>query len=221
MQNERTLFEPAARRVVQAALERARLDGSDAPVVEIGSGGGQLRRWLPDPLLPVMVHTEREPAFVRKFQQAVPQATVQVASAESLPYADGSVAGVLGLCVLDVVDLEAVARELHRVLKPGGSAVQFWDMAPNMRWLCEREMRQGRVLLPDCFSDPLVRAELPAELQAALPPLDFLQDLISVPSGQLQSLIALLRPSPTSLIDGASLERLARYVQLFEPTAER
>ena len=166
-----------------------------------------------------MVHTEREPAFVRKFQQAVPHATVQVASAESLPYADGSVAGVLGLCVLDVVDLEAVARELHRVLKPGGSVVQFWDMAPNMRWLCEREMRQGRVLLPDCFSDPLVRAELPAELQAALPPLDFLRDLVSVPSGQLQSLIALLRPSPTSLIDGASLERLARYVQLFDGRA--
>ena len=58
------------------------------------------------------------------------------------------------------------------------------------------------MLLPDCFSDPLVRAELPAELQTALPPLDFLRDLISVPSGQLQSLIALLRPSPTDLIDG-------------------
>jgi len=116
--------------------------------------------------------------------------------------------------VLDVVDLEAVASELRRVLKPGGSAVQFWDMAPNMRWLCEREMRQGRVLLPDCFSDPLVRAELPAELQAVLPPLDFLRDLISVPSGHLQNLIALLRPSPTDLIDAESLERLARYMQI-------
>jgi len=86
LQKERTLFEPAATRVVQAALERAGLDGSDWPVVEIGSGGGQLRRWLPDHLLPVMVHTEREPAFARKLQQAVPHATVQVASAESLPY---------------------------------------------------------------------------------------------------------------------------------------
>ena len=168
-----------------------------------------------------MVHTEREPAFVRKLQEAAPQATVQVASAESLPFADGTVAGVLGLCVLDVVDLEAVAHELHRVLKPGGSVVQFWDMAPNMRWLCEGEMRHGRVLLPDCFSDPLVRAELPAELQAALPPLDFLRDLVSVPSGQLQTLIALLRPSPTSLIDGASLERLARYVRVFEAAPRR
>jgi hypothetical protein len=184
-------------------------------VVEIGSGGGQLRRWLPDSLLPAVVHTEREPAFARKLQQAAPQAAVQVASADSLPYADGSVAGVLGLCVLDVVALEAVARELHRVLKPRGSVVQFWDMAPNMRWLCEREISDRRVLLPDCFSDPLVRAELPGELHTALPPLDFLQDLISVPSGQLQSLIALLRPGPTSLIDGASLERLARYVRVF------
>jgi SAM-dependent methyltransferase len=216
LQDERTLFEPAARRVVHAALDRAKLDGHDAPVVEIGSGGGQLRRWLPEPLLPVMVHTESEPAFVRKFQQAVPQATVQVARAESLPYADGSVAGVLGLCLLDIVDLEAVARELHRVLKPGGSAVHFWDMAPNMRWLCEREMRHRRVLLPNCFSDPLVRQELPVDIQTALPPLDFLQDLISVPAGQLRNLIELLRPSPTRLIDGTSLERLGRYVLLFD-----
>jgi hypothetical protein len=49
-----------------------------------------------------------------------------------------------------------------------------------------------------------------------LPPLDFLRDLVSVPSSQLHSLIALLRPSPTSLIDGAALERLARYAHLFE-----
>lgn len=216
LESERTLFEPAAARVVHAAVARAGLDGSDAPVVEIGSGGGQLRRWLPDPLLRVMVHTEREPAFARKLQRALPHATVQVASAEALPYADGSVAGALGLCVLDVVDLEAVARELHRVLRPGGSAVQFWDMAPTVRWVCEREMRQGCVLLPDCFSDPLVRGELPDELQSALPPLDFLRDLVSVPSAQLQGLIALLRPSPTSLIDGASLERLAQYAKLFD-----
>jgi SAM-dependent methyltransferase len=216
LQNERTLFEPAAARVVQAALARAEVDGRDGPVVEIGSGGGQLRRWLPASLLPMMVHTEREPAFARRFRQAVPEAMVQVASAGALPFADGSVAGVLGLCVLDVIDLEAAARELHRVLKPGASAVQFWDLAPNMQWLCEREIRLGGVLLPDCFSDPLVRAELPAQLQAALPPLDFLRDLMRVPSGQLQSLIALLRPSPTDLIDSASLERLARYVRRFD-----
>jgi SAM-dependent methyltransferase len=214
LHSQRTLFEPATRRVVHAALERAGLTRSGSPVVEIGSGGGQLRRWLPDSLLPAMVHTEPEAAFVRMLHQAVPDAKAQVASAQALPFADGSVAGVLGLCVLDVVDLDAVARELHRVLEPGGSVVQFWDMAPNMQWLCERQLRDGAVLLPDCLSDPLVRAELPAELQAALPPLDFLQDLVSVPAGQLQGLIELLRPSPTELIDGASLERLAEYAQI-------
>ena len=40
LEAERPLFEPATRRVVEAALARARLDGSDSPVVEIGSGGG-------------------------------------------------------------------------------------------------------------------------------------------------------------------------------------
>jgi SAM-dependent methyltransferase len=211
----RTLFEPAARRVVQDALARAGLDGSHGRVLEIGSGGGQLRRWLPGPFLPVVVHTEREAAFLRKFQQSAPQAALQVASAASLPWADGSVAGVLGLCVLDVVDLESVARELHRVLQPGGCVIQFWDLAPSMTWLCERQISEGSVLLPDCFSDPLVRAELPAALQMALPPLDFLHDLMGVPSAQLQALIALLRPGPTGLIDPGALERLDGYVRRF------
>jgi SAM-dependent methyltransferase len=218
LQGERTLFEPAARQVVAAAL--AHLDASKGPVVEIGSGGGQLRRWLPAGLLPAMVHTEPEAAFVAKFQRAMPDATVQVAAAESLPFADESVAGVLGLCVLDVVDLARVARELLRVLRPGGSVVQFWDMAPNMRWLCESEIRQGRVLLPNCFSDPLVRAELPRELQAALPPLDFLRDLVSVPASHLAGLIALLRPSPSALIEPAALARLERYLAHFEVPAD-
>jgi hypothetical protein len=88
-------------------------------------------------------------------------------------------------------------------------------MAPNMTWLCDQQIRDAAVLLPSCFSDPLVRDQLPAALQAALPPLDFLQDLISVPAVQLQNLIALLRPSPTDLIDGAALERLERYVAAF------
>ncbi len=30
------------------------------------------------------------------------------------------------------------------MLKRGGSVVQFWDMAPNMRWLCERQIRRRR-----------------------------------------------------------------------------
>jgi hypothetical protein len=214
LHERRTLFEPACRRVVQAALGRAGLDGGGGPVIEIGSGGGQLRRWLPDALLPVVVHTEREPAFVARLRQQAPRAVVQVASAEALPFSGGSVAGVLGLCVLDVVPLEAVARELHRVVKPGGRVIQFWDLAPSMSWLCGRAIEQGHVLLPSCLSDPLVRAELPAELQGALPPVDFLQDLMSVPTAQLQTLIDLLRPSPTDLIDPESLERLARYAAI-------
>jgi hypothetical protein len=47
-----------------------------------------------------------------------------------------------------------------------------------------------------------------------------LRDLVSVPSAQLQNLIALLRPSPTDLIDGASLERLARYAQGFDQPSD-
>jgi SAM-dependent methyltransferase len=46
-----------------------------------------------------------------------------VGSAHDLPLADGSVDLVLGIAILHHLDLDASAREIHRVLKPGGRAI--------------------------------------------------------------------------------------------------
>jgi len=45
------------------------------------------------------------------------------ASAHDLPLPDNSVDGVLGIAVLHHLDLAVAAREVHRVLKPGGVAI--------------------------------------------------------------------------------------------------
>jgi SAM-dependent methyltransferase len=46
-----------------------------------------------------------------------------VGSAHDLPISDGSVDVVLGIAILHHLDLMATAREVHRILKPGGFAI--------------------------------------------------------------------------------------------------
>jgi len=64
------------------------------------------------------------------------------ADAESLPFADGAFDRVWGNAVLHHLDLPVAARELRRVLRPGGIAVfcEPWDENPLLQW--------ARVLLP-------------------------------------------------------------------------
>ena len=50
-------------------------------------------------------------------------ATFIVGSAHDLPLPDNSVDGVLGIAILHHLDLKAAAREVRRVLKPGGVAI--------------------------------------------------------------------------------------------------
>lgn len=46
-----------------------------------------------------------------------------VGSAHDLPFEDGSVDVVFGIAILHHLDLQLVAREVHRILKPGGRAI--------------------------------------------------------------------------------------------------
>jgi ubiquinone/menaquinone biosynthesis C-methylase UbiE len=129
----------------QAALswaEEARLlaelglrDGST--VLEAGCGPGAVLARLHE-LLPGarLLAVEPDPELAALARARVPAAEVSVAAAEALPYPDGSVDAIVARYVFQhLADPLVAARELRRVLRPGGllAAVevdgQLWGLA--------------------------------------------------------------------------------------------
>ena len=85
-----------------------------------------------------------------------------VGSAHDLPFPDGSIDVVFGIAILHHLDLQLVAREVRRVLKPGGRAI-FQEPVRN-----SRIVRFVRSLIPyrapdiSPFERPLTDEELHA-----------------------------------------------------------
>jgi SAM-dependent methyltransferase len=75
--------------------------------------------------------------FVEACRRRVPEADVRVASAESLPFDDGSFDAVLSQLVVNFMsDARTGVLEMARVAKPGGAvAACVWDYADGMRML--------------------------------------------------------------------------------------
>jgi SAM-dependent methyltransferase len=87
-------------------------------------------------------------------------ADLVVGSAHDLPIASGAVDIVLGIAVLHHLDLDASAREVHRVLKPGGRAI-FKEPVRDS-WLIKTLRKAIPYQAPDVspFERPLTSAEL-------------------------------------------------------------
>jgi 2-polyprenyl-3-methyl-5-hydroxy-6-metoxy-1,4-benzoquinol methylase len=68
------------------------------------------------------------------------------ADGERLPFADGSFDRVWGNAILHHLDLHRAARELHRVLRPGGMAVfcEPWGENPLLDWARRRLPYPGK-----------------------------------------------------------------------------
>lgn len=79
------------------------------------------------------------------------------ADAERLPFANASFDGVWGNAILHHLDLEAVGRELWRVLRPGGVAVfcEPWGENPILNWARRRLPYPYKGRTPD--EQPLTR----------------------------------------------------------------
>jgi SAM-dependent methyltransferase len=73
------------------------------------------------------------------------------ADAERLPFADGSFARIWGNAILHHLDLRRAARELYRVLQPGGIAVfcEPWGANPLLAWARRRLPYRGKERTPD------------------------------------------------------------------------
>ncbi len=123
--------------------------------MEIGTGDGQLWERLPREVLPRFVHTEPQAASSKSFRKAHPEVRVLQAPAEKLPFEAGSLASVVGLCVMDVVpDGAAVARELGRVLRSGGRFIHWLDMSTVLTPVVATLSGTEVVAFPNVFSDP-------------------------------------------------------------------
>jgi SAM-dependent methyltransferase len=73
------------------------------------------------------------------------------ADGERLPFADDSFARVWGNAILHHLDLPIAARELHRILQPGGLAVfcEPWGENPLLSWARRRLPYPGKERTPD------------------------------------------------------------------------
>jgi ubiquinone/menaquinone biosynthesis C-methylase UbiE len=105
-------------------LRRGLIAGASGRVLEIGAGtGANLPHY--NGSVESLVVTDPEPAMLRRLERAAhartPAPDVLRASAEDLPFDDGSFDTVVSTLVLCGVDDQARAlREARRVLRPGG-----------------------------------------------------------------------------------------------------
>jgi ubiquinone/menaquinone biosynthesis C-methylase UbiE len=110
-----------------AEWRRELLAKAQGKIVEIGAGAGPNFRHYPPGV--EVTATEPDPHMLKRAKRSArkgPGITVQQASAEALPFDDGTVETVVGTAVLcSVPDQAAALADIKRVLKPGGRFLFF------------------------------------------------------------------------------------------------
>ncbi|MEM9188087.1 MAG: class I SAM-dependent methyltransferase [Myxococcota bacterium] len=172
----RRRFAPLFTKLVQRELR----DLPAGPVVEVGSGDGYLAQHLSREVLTRLVFTEPTHLGVKRLRKRRPKAKVRRASADELPFDDGTVAAVIACCVFDVVsDLAKAFSEFARVLQPGGVVVHFLDMATDLHALFRDVVEESELsAVPNVFTDPMA---------APWP-----EDIMLVPKRQLDMVVDVL-----------------------------
>jgi len=147
----RAPFLQGHRAIIQAAVAAA--DIPLGPILEIGSGNGQLAPLLPREVSERLILTEPLHAGVRALGQDEMSRPIVQTWAQSLPFRSGGLAGVQAFCVLDVAeDLPTIASELARVVKAGGSVIHYLDLTADLGPAFAGFMKAGEVPLPNVFT---------------------------------------------------------------------
>jgi SAM-dependent methyltransferase len=112
--------------------------GPDSSVVDLGAGTGKLARLLArhaGRVIAVEPSTSMREALAR----LLPVVELHAGSAESIPLPSGSVDAVFAAQAFHWFEVTAAAREIARVLRPGGGLGLVWNRYP------PRARRQARV----------------------------------------------------------------------------
>jgi SAM-dependent methyltransferase len=107
---------------------------------DVGCGTGALTGCILEKTEPALVRAlDRSEAYLAEARARLPDARVQfeVGDACALPWESGSVdAAVSGLVLNFVADADAMANEMRRVARPGGTiAMYVWDYAEGMQMI--------------------------------------------------------------------------------------
>lgn len=111
------------RAVLDPALEPILSDLHGKAVLDLGCGEGRYSRTLKDKGA-IVTGIDPVPQFIEHARSRDCESKYVQASAEALPFADGSFDIVLSyLSVIDIPDLKAAASEITRVLRDGGKLI--------------------------------------------------------------------------------------------------
>jgi SAM-dependent methyltransferase len=149
-------------------VERTQL-GPGRTVVDVGAGTGKLTRLLV-PTGARVVAVEPIPEMRAKIEGA----EAVDGTAEELPLADGAADVVTAAQAFHWFDHERALPELHRVLRPGGSLVLFWNMRDlddpvqqGIEELLAPFRREAPLQLTGAWREPLARSPLFGEPEIA------------------------------------------------------
>lgn len=109
--------------------------GPDSDVLDLAAGTGKLTRALVAAGARV---TAVEPLFAMRqmLQQHLPEATVMEGAAESIPVGDETMDLVTAAQAFHWFDAHAAAREIARVLRPGGGLAAIWNVRDeSVEWM--------------------------------------------------------------------------------------
>lgn len=135
---------------------------SNKKVLEIGAGRGAFAIWMaqqyPSALITATDFSERAIAIARNkvYDSTYDNLSFEVANAESLQYPDKYFDFIISCETMEhVLNPQAMANEMHRVLKPGGSVILTTENYLNgmllawlKAWLTKRPFNSGSGIQP-------------------------------------------------------------------------
>jgi SAM-dependent methyltransferase len=112
--------------VVSVAADAFELAPGDR-VADLGAGTGKLTEALAGAGYEVVAIEPLDPMRAR-LERELPGVEAVAATAERLPFADGSIAACFSADAFHWFDADATAAELHRVLRPRGGVALLWHL---------------------------------------------------------------------------------------------